>query len=496
VGYSDIGCFGGEIATPNIDKLAAGGMRFTSFHNNAVCAPTRGSLMTGLDAPRAGHSTNNSNPADPFWKQFASPAYKGPKLDRTATVAELLRAAGYQTFMTGKWHLGTGDAAPTGRGFDRFFGTLWGGVNSQFKPDLTGFRLDDKPVTELPADFYTTDAFTDYAIRFIEEGDPGKPYFLYLSHTAPHTPWDARPEDIAKHEGKYDGNWDAIREQRFARQKAMGLFPPDTVLPARDISSARYLDKPDPANWGKQMARYAAMIDRIDQQVGRLVEVIRRRGELENTAIVFFCDNGQWALPFIGGAVWAETCNTPFRMFKGWDHQGGIATAFVAHWPGVIPAGTINRTQVGHVRDLAPTFLDMAGIAPPKTFHGKKLIPFDGQSLLKAFRDPNYAHNIPICWEMEGNGAIRDGRWKLVRSYHEVQFGRDHRLGPRTGKWELYDMETDPTESHDLAAVQPKRVREMAARYEAWAKGADVIPHEQIAVALEKYLKENPPKAK
>jgi len=216
--------------------------------------------------------------------------------------------------------------------------------------------------------------------------------------------------------------------------------------------------------------------------------VIRRRGELDNTMIVFLCDNGQWALPSIGGAVWAETCNTPFRMFKTWIHQGGIATSFVVHWPKAIPAGTVNRVQVGHVRDLPPTFLDAAGIVPPKELAGKKLLPFDGQSLLNAFRDPGFAHNIPICWEIQGNGAIRDGRWKLVRCYSDRRQG-DTRLGPRTGQWELYDMENDPTESRDLAAAQPERVREMAARYEVWAKGAGVIPQEDYAPEVERFLK-------
>ena len=492
VGYSDIGCFGGEIATPNLDKLAEGGMRFTSFYNNALCAPTRASLMTGLDAPRAGHINNNSNPADPFWSRFHSPAYLGPKLDSTATVAEMLRAGGYQTFMTGKWHLGMGEGSPTRRGFDRFFGTLFGGVNSQFKPDLKGFRLNEEPVTELPPDFYTTDAFTDYAIRFIEESDPKKPYFLYLSHTVPHTPWHARPEDFAKYDGKYNGNWEEIRQARFARQKAMGLVAPDAVLPPRDLSSAPFLEKPAPTEWGAQLARYAAMIDRVDQQVGRLVEVLRRRGELDNTLLVFLCDNGQWALPGAGGPLWAETCNTPFRMFKGWNHEGGIATAFIVHWPKAVPAGTINRVQIGHVRDLAPTFLEVAGITPPSVFEGKKILPFDGQSLLRAFRDPGFASNRTICWEMDGNGAIRNGRWKLVRTYNNERFGNKARLGPRLGKWELYDMEKDPTETKNLAADHPGRVKEMAARYDSWAQAAGVIPQEDYAPQLEQFLKENP----
>jgi arylsulfatase A-like enzyme len=491
MGYSDIGCYGGEIATPNLDRLARGGMRFTQFYNNAACTPTRASLLTGLDAARAGQAANMVDPDDPFWKLIDSPAYHGVKIWNTVTLPQLLRAQGYQTYMTGKWHQGERDGMrPTHRGFDRYYGVLWGAVGNQFKIGGDDFRADDTRVTQAPDDFYTTDAFTDRAIGFIEEGDPKRPYFLYLAYTAPHLPWNAKPKDIAKYQGIYHKNWQEIRAKRFARQKDLGIVPKDAELPpwtplAADPAKARFQDQ-----WDDHMTRYAAMIDSIDQGVGRLLDTLERRGELDNTLILFLSDNGMWAVDAGGGAPWAEASNTPFRYFKGYLHQGGIASPLIAHWPGVIPANTIQRKQYAHVKDIAPTFLEILGVDPPTSHQGRDVLPMDGHSFLRALRDPDAAQNHPLFQEYAGNEALRDGRWKLVRAYHDDRLGSGGRTDPRTGKWELYDLETDPFEAHDLADQSPERVREMAARHAEWARGAGVVPYEDVAVKLKRFLEE------
>ena len=486
MGYSDIGCYGAEIRTPNLDRLAAGGMRFTHGYNNAICAPTRASLMTGLYPHQVGIGTNIAKLNDPFWSTKPWPGYQSFRRETAAMIPELLRPAGYQTFMAGKWHLGDEpERWPVHRGFDRSFALVWGG-SEHFKPRWAPFALDGQPYTEFPADFYTTDYFTKYAIEFVDRADRERPYFLYLSYSAPHLPWEAWPEDIAKYKGAYAPGWEEIRRRRFARQKEMGLFAPGVRLPPRDPEGAGAESDPDRAKWAERLEVYAAMIDRVDQNVGRLLEAIERRGERENTLILFLSDNGAWATRF-SGLPWAETGNTPFRLFKGWNHEGGICTPLIAHWPGRVPAGTINRRQYAHVKDFMPTFLDLAGAAHPRTFEGHRILPLEGRSFLPALLDPDAAHNTPVFWECGGNGAMRDGRWKLVRFFNEGRMGPEANEPPRTGAWELYDLETDPTEIDDLASREPGRLRAMAAAHEAWARRVGVVPQEEIARALKAF---------
>jgi arylsulfatase len=496
MGYSDLGCYGGEIPTPNLDRLAKGGMRFTQFYNNAVCAPTRASLLTGLDCHRAGQAGNNVNPDDPFWKLYDWPAYHGMKVCETVTLPQILRQAGYQTYMAGKWHQGEKDGMrPTHRGFDRYYGTTMGAVNSQFAPGWAECRLDDTVITEFPKGFYTTDTFTDYAMRFIEEGDPNRPFFLYLAHTAPHLPWDARPEDIEKHKGVYNGNWEEIRRKRFERLKELGLLDAKAEIPPHDRSVERWQEVPNHKNWDANVARYAAMVDRIDQNIGRLVGLLESRGELDNTLILYFHDNGQWAINVGGGTPWAEASNSPFRLFKGTAHEGGIRTPLIAHWPARIPAGAIQRKQYAHVRDITPTLLEIAGVEPPKKFLGRPVLPMDGHSFLRAFEDPEAAGNHPIHWEIGGSEAMRDGPWKLVRTAAESRIENPPiPIGKGTGEWELYNLDNDPTESKNLAADHPDRVREMAARHQMWASEVGVVPYEITEARRQEFIKASKPK--
>lgn len=500
MGFSDVGAYGAEvIETPHIDRLAARGVRFTQFYNHARCSPTRASLMTGQYPHRAGMGFLASNRySDDFTEKRPTMEYQGFLNERTVTIAEALRQAGYQTFMSGKWHMGARETSrPRTRGFDRFYGIL-GGATNYFRPD--DLRLDGEtiPQSELGADYYVTDAFTDHAMRFIEEGDRDRPFFLYLAYTAPHWPLQAPNEDIAKYEDAFAMGWDALRRQRLRNQKEMGLFPKTLRLSPRHPESYPWTEEYDRGRMARRMAVYAAMMDRVDQNVGRLMEQLDALGETENTLVVFLSDNGACAEPigkddlyeeragpadsFEGYLLpWANASNTPFRLFKHWVHEGGVATPLIAAWEGQIPAGTINRRQTGHVKDLMATFLDAAGAEYPATRDGTETLPLAGRSVLPAMRDPDSADNAPIFFEHEGNRAVRDGRWKLVSVYngiHEniMRVG----TGRRTGEWELYDMRRDRTELEDLSDVYPARTKAMQEEYERWADRVGVVDWETI----------------
>lgn len=486
MGFSDVSCYGGTIPTPNLDALAAGGMRFTDFYVNSVCAPTRASFMTGLYPHKAGVGTNIAKWNDPFWPRIPSPAYQSLRSEDTITIAELLRRGGYQTYMTGKWHLGDEpERWPNRRGFDRSFALVWGATDSNEHPQWAPYCLDGQRFTNFPADFYVTDAFTDYALRFIREGDPAQPFFLFQSYNAPHAPHGAPQENLDRMRGILDLDPERERERRFARQKILGLFPPGMELGQRDpVDPATGTHSP--ATLRTWYERYAAMIDRVDQQVGRLVAELKQMGRYENTLIVFLSDNGGTSAWY--GNRWAETSNTPFRLMKGWVHEGGIHTPFIVHWPGHTPAGTFNRAQVGHVMDLLPTFAAVAGVEIPTTFEGRRLQPLDGINLLPAFLDPAHGGPRTLCWEHAGSGAIRDGRWKLVRAYAAPQDGnRTQTTGPRTGPWELYDLAEDRSENHDVAAQHPEKVAALTARYGDWERECRVVPWEDIVAELARF---------
>ncbi len=463
MGFSDIGCFGGEIHTPNLDRLARGGIRFTQFYNNAKCAPTRASLLTGLYDHAVGTSS----------------------LAKGATIAELLRQAGYRTLMTGKWHQA---GLPTHRGFDRYFGLADGCCNfwnpgprrpGEPEPGRKRFPrrwgIDDKefrPWTP-PKSFYTTDAFTDYAVQYLDQyGREGKPWFLYVAYTAPHYPLHAWPEDIARYRGKYMKGWDALRAERYRRMAAMGIISPRWKLSPRDPRARAWDSLPEDERraWDLKMAVYAAMIDRMDQGIGRILAKVRELGVEDDTLVLFLADNGGCAenvnkTPRIPpGPVesyrtvdlaWANASNTPFRKFKSHDYEGGIATPLIARWPAVIRQAGALTGQTGHIIDIMATCLDVAGVAYPRSFGGRDILPLEGKSLLPVFQGRERQGHDAIYWQYGHSRAVRQGKWKLVAD--------------GTAPWELYDMEADRTELDDLAAKQPAKARELAALWDAWA---------------------------
>jgi arylsulfatase len=379
MGYSDLGCYGGEIDTPNIDSLAANGVRFTQFYNCARCCPTRASLLTGLYPHRAGigHMTHQTQVAMNQTRAVARGPYQGYLSKNTVTIAEALRTAGYQTFMSGKWHVGSFRPNwPKDRGFDHYYGILSGACNYWAPEGDRGLMDEDTPVTDLPENFYTTDAFSQRAVDYVDGADPDRPYFLHLMYNAPHWPLHAWPEDIAKYKGKYKIGWDEIRERRAAKQKELGLFPDDLPLSPRDPECPPWdqIDSvPDMQGktytedeWDHRMAVYAAMIDRVDQGIGKLLDKIREKRDLDNTVIMFLADNGACAeshdpVPDVPAGPresdtacflpWANASNTPFRLFKHWLHEGGSATPFIFHWPNGIEEGRIETGYYAHVKE-------------------------------------------------------------------------------------------------------------------------------------------------
>jgi arylsulfatase A-like enzyme len=481
MGFSDVGCYGGEIATPHIDRLAAKGLRFTQFYNAGRCCPTRASLLTGLYPHQAGvgHMTQDRG----------APGYRGFLNDRCVTLAEVLRGAGYVTAMTGKWHVGDRDRSlwPLQRGFDRFYGVPeGGGFYFKVKKGRTVVSGNDALYSaekQTPDGWYSTDAWTDQGIRFIDEALAAKkPFFLYLAHNAPHFPLQAPPADIARWRGKFREGWDVLRERRYRRQIEMGLIDKAWPLSPRPVPVRAWdvLSDPEKDRFDLIMAIYAAVMERMDRSVGRLVEALDRRGALDNTLLVFLSDNGgnaesgpngKTAGPSEPGSAdsdvfcgqsWATLMNTPFRRYKHYNHEGGIATPLVVHWPARIRTPGEFRRQPGHIVDLMATCVDVAGAAYPAEFNGKPILPMEGRSLVPAFDDKPIARDA-LFWEHEGNAAVRAGDWKLVR------------LG-RGGAWELYDLKTDRTELTDLAAKEPARARDLAAAWDAWAARAHVTP--------------------
>jgi len=476
MGFSDLGCYGSEIRTPNIDALAAGGMRFTQFYNTARCCPTRAALLTGLYSHQAGvgHMVGDMH----------EPGYQGYLNDRCVTIAEVLRQAGYRTLMTGKWHVGeTRPHWPVDRGFDHYYGLVSGGSN-YFRLDPNRIMArDDQPCTPSGERFYLTDAFTDTAIEFLgQQRGSDKPFFLYLAYTAPHWPLHAWPADIARYRGKYKIGWDELRQRRHARQIELGLVDARWPLTPRDLQAPAWADAPNKDDLDLRMAVYAAQIDRMDQNVGRLMAKIRAQGQADNTLVMFLSDNGGCAevvdhgkpgVPagdkdsFLSyGLPWANASNTPFRLYKHWVHEGGISTPLIAHWPAVIAKGGGITPQVGHVIDLMATCVDVAGTTYPSVVAGRQVIPLEGKSLLPIFRGKQREGHDAIFWEHEGNRAVRQGKWKLVSRFPD--------------RWELYDLEADRTELHDLAADHPDKVKELTSLYDRWAQRAGVVPWQEL----------------
>jgi arylsulfatase A-like enzyme len=488
LGFSDIGVFGAEIETPSLDALAAEGLRFTQFYNTARCTPTRASLLTGLYPHQAGLGHMPDGYAARVRATFNSPAYTDHLSPATPTIAEVLRSAGYATYMTGKWHLGYHPSQwPAARGFDRSFSAIdgalnyWGyGVQMQREVREPLMALDDQLYIPPREGFFTTDAFTDHAVRYIEEHDATRPFFLYVAYTAPHWPLQAPPDDIAKYRGRYaPAGWDRLRRERYDRLIGSGIIDPAWPLAPRPEGVPAWEGLP-PAQrdqWDHEMAIYAAQIDRMDAGVGRILEALRRGGHDHNTIVLFLSDNGgaaedpngslEGALlggrdSFEGyGIRGAHVSSGPFRLTKKWVHEGGIATPFIVRWPARVGDDGALRHEPAHIIDLFPTFLDVAQATMPRSWNERATVSPEGASLLPVLAGGTLPERA-LFWEHEGNRAVRQGRWKLVSQF--------------PGNWELYDLVADRTELQDLAGRYPERVDAMAELYRAWAERAGAQP--------------------
>ncbi|HKB01465.1 MAG TPA: arylsulfatase [Gemmataceae bacterium] len=523
MGFSDLGCYGGEIATPNLDALAAGGVRFTQFYNTARCCPTRASLLTGLYPHQVG--------VGHMMEDKGHDGYRGDLSKKCVTLAEALEPAGYRAYAVGKWHVtrhmspdGPKDNWPLQRGFDRYYGTIHGAGSLYDPATLT---RDNTPITAfndreyLPAFYYYTYALSNIAERLIidhAQDHKDNPFLLYLAYTAAHWPMHAMSSDIAKYRGKYDDGYEPVRKARFERAAKLGLIDPKQGM----APTAGKWDAVADKKWeAAGMEVYAAMIDCMDQGIGRIVERLKRTGQLDNTLILYLQDNGGCAevmgrtgnkdhpnierpekptfaplkpdalLPpgsvppqtrsgypvrmgpkvmpggpdtYVAyGPGWANVSNTPFREYKHWVHEGGISTPLIAHWPNGIAADRRGKlvTDPGHLIDLMPTCLDLGGSKYP----ADKPAP-EGVSLRPAFDGKSLDRKQPIYWEHEGNRAVRDGKWKLVAKH-----GRP---------WELYDMDADRVELHDMAEKVPAKVKELTAKWDAWAERVGVRPWEEV----------------
>ena len=495
LGYSDLGSMGGEIDTPNLDQLATDGIRFTQLYSSARCCPSRASLLTGLYPHQAGVGRMDQD--------LETPGYQGHLNDQCVTIAEVLKENGYRTYLAGKWHVGKKD--PIERGFDEFYG-LKGGFAS-FWDKKSYVRLPGgRPERSYQEDeFYATDAITDYALDFLEESrSDDQPYLLYLAYNAPHFPLQAHKKDIEKYEKLYEKGWDVIREERLERMKQIGIMNEDSQLSPRseywnrdrDIHGVNPAwDSIDPdrkKDLVKRMAIYAAMVDRMDQNIGRIIQNIRDNGELDNTLILFCSDNGACAewdpwgfdnwttttnilhrkadLDSMGspdtyhslGSGWANACSTPLRLFKHYGHEGGISVPLIAHWPEQINRqGEVDHRPT-HLIDFMATFVDVSNANYPLEYEGHKILPMEGESLLPAFKGEEANPERTLCFEHEEHCAIRQGKWKLSKIKE-----RD---------WELYDIENDRIEANNLSDIYPERVRDLKAIWEEWAARTNVYP--------------------
>lgn len=444
LGFSDIGCYGSEIETPNLDRLAEGGLRFSQFYNTAKCHSSRVSLLTGQYCIAAGDTS----------------------LTHAVTSAEVLRSAGYFTAMTGKWHL---KQQPTDFGFDRYFGHLSGACN-YFKGDGT-FRLNGEPWKVPDKNFYTTTADVDFALGFLKEArQTTKPWYLYIAFNAPHAPLQALPEDYAKYKGRYDRGWDKVREDRVAKQKRIGLLPEDLVPSPRPehIPSWDSLSESRRTWEAKRMTTLAAMIDRVDQEIGRLVDDLRVSGELDNTMILFVSDNGACpydrrsnnidAEPTNGSVTWTDSTgwawvrNSPFRYYKQNQFEGGISTPGIVHWPAGLKTqpGAVVRSPA-HLIDVMPTLADLGSAQIPDRWTDRELRPVSGVSLAPIFRGEPAASRPPIHLLFSSDRGLRDGNWKVVSF--------------RGQQWELYNIAHDRTELNDQATTEPERLKAMTSQW-------------------------------
>ncbi|MBN2580660.1 MAG: arylsulfatase [Pirellulales bacterium] len=497
MGYSDLGCYGGEIETPQLDALAADGLRFTQFCNTARCCPSRAAILTGVYPHQAdvGFMVHDEH----------VPGYRGRLNPHTPTIAEVLGGpGGYETYQVGKWHVSPFDYAtrkasdpaswPIHRGFQHVYGTLSGG-GSYYDP--IGLMRDDRFIKPERENYYYTEAISDEAVQYIRNRTAdSRPLLMYVAYTAPHWPLHARPEGVAKYRDRYKKGWDQLREERFERMKALGIVNRNCRLSPRDRRVPAWKDTKHKDWEAERMAVYAAQVDALDRGVGRIVQALRETGQLENTLLFFLSDNGgsdeclgpketkkrktYYNYPVADlqagnvpglmpgprntfasyGVGWANLSNSPFRLYKKRIHEGGISTPLIVHWPQGIAARGELRRQPGHIIDLMATCLDVAGVDFPEQFAGADAIPPEGTSLRPAFADKPLPDRA-IFWEHMGNQGVRQGDWKLVRLHNKP--------------WELYNLQDDPTELHDLAETMPDRVDVMKAMYQSWAKRCHVL---------------------
>ena len=511
LGWSDLGCYGSEISTPNLDSLAANGIRFTQMYNSARCCPSRASLLTGLNPHQAGigHMVND----------MGLPAYQGYLNDSCVTIAEVLKSAGYRTLMTGKWHVAgdqtnlpegwhpdmPGYPSPRGRGFDRFYGILSGG-GSYYNPNML---VDDRTLISVETtDYHFTDAISDKAVQFVDDAiHRPEPFFLYMAFTAPHWPLHAWPEDIEGYRGNYMQGWDETRMNRHETQRGLGIVDPRWELSPRESAVKPWTDEQHKEWRDLQMAVYAAQVEQVDRGIGRLIDKLKAMGEFENTLIVFLADNGgcaellaedtpgpdpdRYNYPTVDGRLvrtgnspdiepgppdtfasvdiaWANVNNTPFRLFKHYTHEGGISTPFIMHYPN----GTDARGQVfsspAHISDISATLLDVAGAAYPSTFNGNDIKPLEGESFASVLDGDEWEREAPIAWEHEGNRAVRMGEWKLVSEIADPADPDSRAV------WELYNINDDRVEANDLIDGERNRAEKMLCYYIEWAERCEV----------------------
>ncbi|MBT3996209.1 MAG: arylsulfatase [Chloroflexi bacterium] len=519
LGYSDLGCYGGEISTPNIDALGYNGLRFTQMYNGARCCPSRAALLTGLHPHQAGIGQMTTD--------LGVPSYQGYLREGCVTIAEVMKTAGYRTMISGKWHVSgswdnrdrdnwiLGDKKhplPKQRGFDRSFGLL-NAADSFWNPK--SLILEDVLIDVETNDFHMTDAIGDHAVNQIEESvEMGMPFFQYVAFTAPHWPLHAWEDDIVKYEGNYMAGYDAIRTSRHEQQKGLGVVDDKWEISPRDSDSPDWDDVQNKEYEDIRMATYCAMIEQVDRTVGRIVDSVKKAGEFENTVIMFLSDNGgcaelfqedsdwpdpsQWASsttldgePVRVGDIpelrpgpdttfqavelpWANVSDAPFRLFKRWVHEGGISTPFIVHWPDGIEKSNILNNPM-HIIDISATCYDIAGAQYPKEHHDTEITPLEGESFLPALKGRELKREQPITIEHEGNRGIRVGDWKLVAEWDK--------------SWELYNISDDRTEQNDLIDGEKDRAKALEKAYFEWAERAEVLPWPVDPRVLAKRLK-------
>ena len=515
MGYSDLGAFGGEVRTPNIDRLAHKGLRFTQNYNSARCCPSRASLLTGLYSHQAGIA--NFTGGDKSNK--LGPAYRGRLTKECVTIAEVLKKSGYSTYGVGKWHVGEKEA-PIDRGFDEYYGYIQGHSTGQWNiNNYKRFPKERKPEISFEGKtFYATDAFTEYALEFIKQGQKKEaPFFLYLAHSSPHFPLHAPASTRDSYLETYRKGWDVLREQRYERQKKLGLVTPSWKFTDRsevpkdrkDIANG-FPGEKNPA-WDSidsdrkedlvyRMSTFAAMLDHVDQGIGRILTLLEKSGELDNTLILFTSDNGacyEWGpygfdrhsrqgftklhkgeeLNQIGspntyhsvGSGWSCLSNTPLRMYKHFNHEGGNCSPMIAHWPkGIKKADRWVRTPI-HLIDFMPTICEATGAEYPGNFNGNKIIPAEGTSFKPIFEGAENLSERTLCFDHFESSAIRKGDWKLVRG--------NNRYNDR--KWELYNIAEDRCETENLISKNPDKAKELEKIWLDWAVRVKVAPYYQ-----------------